>query len=197
MLRHRLWSRALHVGPRRSQRDPADFCHGLLESPMVMSLLSSIRERLSTLRRRGPTPDLALSSVFTLARVRERISEARPRGGAGSLDRDPRLRAAADDPALPALDRLPRGVGALRGDSRRRRLGTVVGGGTGGSRGPARPEVADASGLPLARPIVARRLRVGRLCCFSTTTRRSVADGSRHSAAVCLTRASAWRGRNW
>ena len=30
MIRHRLDRRALHAGPRRSQRDPRDFHHGLL-----------------------------------------------------------------------------------------------------------------------------------------------------------------------
>ena len=30
MTRHRLDRRALHPGPRRSQRDPRDFYHGLL-----------------------------------------------------------------------------------------------------------------------------------------------------------------------
>ena len=31
MTRHRLDRRALHPDPRRSQRDPRDFCHGLLD----------------------------------------------------------------------------------------------------------------------------------------------------------------------
>ena len=35
MTRHRLDRRALHPDPRRSQRDPRDFCHGLLSSLLL------------------------------------------------------------------------------------------------------------------------------------------------------------------
>ena len=34
MTRHRLDRRALHPGPRRSQRDPRDFYHGLLSDAL-------------------------------------------------------------------------------------------------------------------------------------------------------------------
>ena len=35
MTRHRLDRRALHPGPRRSQRDPRDFYHGLLAARSI------------------------------------------------------------------------------------------------------------------------------------------------------------------
>ena len=43
MSRHRLDRRTLHPGPRRSQRDPRDFYHGLLAGEFLTSVLNPIR----------------------------------------------------------------------------------------------------------------------------------------------------------
>ena len=45
MSRHRLDRRALYPGPRRSQRDPRDFHHGLLEDPGGSSPLVTKRRK--------------------------------------------------------------------------------------------------------------------------------------------------------
>ena len=48
MTRHRLDRRALHPDPRRSQRDPRDFHHGLLEQVVLFWLFTTTGNRTRT-----------------------------------------------------------------------------------------------------------------------------------------------------